>query len=202
MPPIVRCGHRASICPAGSARPASGRCTSADQPEHAAAADGRGHRCALGDGRRAGPLRRRALEARRRFLADFFAREAGDGYGDRFVGGALPAGLDRFAYPYATQTYLLWADVLREPGRRASWSRRCSRQAPTASPFLRRPGRPIRHSDQPDRHRQAVGCAVRLGADPVFRGRRPARHAFSSAATAAMVQWIAAVHAFFAETAS
>jgi alpha,alpha-trehalase len=55
------------------------------------------------------------LKARRRFLASFFARTAGPGYADRFAVGKMPSNVPRFAYPYATQVYLLWADVPARP---------------------------------------------------------------------------------------
>lgn len=53
-----------------------------------------------------------ALADRRSFLADFFLRPDGTGFGDRLVNADRAAGAPEFAYAYATQTYLLWAGVL------------------------------------------------------------------------------------------
>jgi alpha,alpha-trehalase len=141
------------------------------------------------------------LEARRRFLADFFARKAGKGYGDRFAVGELPAGLDQFAYPYATQLYLLWADVLRDPGQAEALVDPLRQAGPHGFAFLApdgaaRFGIPTSLIDTGKQWDAPFAWA------PIqyFAADGLMAHAFSSAATAAMAQWIAAVHAFFAKT--
>jgi alpha,alpha-trehalase len=134
-----------------------------------------------------------ALEARRRFLADFFARESGDDYGDRFVRD-LPAGLDRFAYPYVTQVYLLWADVLRADEAGALVA--ALRQAGGGFTFLAPSGAahfgiPASLTDTGMQWDAPFAWAP----DQYFAVDGLIANAFPSAATAVMAQWIAAVHA-------
>ena len=58
------------------------------------------------------PSGKDALNSRRQFLARYFAREPNDGYADRLIDDDVPKDVPHYAYPYATQFYLLWADVL------------------------------------------------------------------------------------------
>jgi alpha,alpha-trehalase len=145
------------------------------------------------------PYGAEALDARRRFLADFFARESGDGYGDRFLGD-LPAGPDRFAYPYATQVYLLWADVLGTDEVRALVAG--LRQAGDGGfPFLSPPQ--AAHFGIPA---SLIDTGMQWDAPfawaPVqyFAVDGLIANAFASAATPVMKQWVAAIHAYFART--
>ena len=139
------------------------------------------------------------LEARRRFLAEFFARESGDSYGDRFV-GELPAGRERFVYPYATQVYLLWADVLRDAGDASALVRALRRADDGGFAFLAPPqnahfGIPTSLIDTGMQWDAPFAWApVQYFAVDGLMG-----YAFSSVATTAMAQWVAAIHAFFAK---
>jgi len=141
-----------------------------------------------------------ALEARRRFLADFFARGDG-GYGDRYVGGALPAGRERFAYPYATQAYLLWAEALDDPGAAFALLQALQQagdgEALLAGPETTRFGVPSSTRDTGMQWDAPFAWA------PVqyFAALGLLRNAFPAEAAVAMAQWIAAVNAFFARSA-
>jgi alpha,alpha-trehalase len=141
------------------------------------------------------------LQARRRFLADFFAREIGDGYGDRFAIGDLPANVNRFAYPYATQLYLLWADVLRDPGQ-ASALVAGLRQAGTGGLAFLAPAQGAHFGIPSSLIATGEQWDAPFAWAPVqyFAVEGLIGNAFPLAATTAMAQWIAAVHTFFAKT--
>jgi alpha,alpha-trehalase len=141
------------------------------------------------------------LEARRRFLADFFARGSGL-YGDRFAVGDLPASVERFAYPYATQTYLLWADALSEPGQAFALVHALQQEGHGGAVFLAPP-----EAAQFGIPTSLVDTGMQWDAPfawaPIqyFAVEGLLGNAFAPEATVAMAQWIAAVNAFFAEAA-
>jgi alpha,alpha-trehalase len=146
------------------------------------------------------PNGQETLRKRRQFLARYFALESNGGYADRLMQDNLPKDLPRFAYPYATQFYLLWADVLGDADNRAALLRKLQAEvggsaflAPlTVSQF----GIPTSLSntgkqwDAPFAWAPIQYFAVSglISAD------------FPSEATVAMQQWIAAVNAYFAKT--
>jgi alpha,alpha-trehalase len=141
------------------------------------------------------------LQARRRFLADFFARETGDGYGDRFASGDLPANVNRFAYPYATQLYLLWADVLRDPGQAKALVARLQ-QAGTGGPAFLAPPQEAHFGIPSSLIATGEQWDAPFAWAPVqyFAVEGLIGNAFPLAAATVMAQWIAAVHTFFAKT--
>ena len=139
------------------------------------------------------------LAARRQFLASFFARAEGGGYGDRFV-GAPPPGVPRFAYPYATQLYLLWGDVLADAKDAAALVSQLQANdggssflAPPSAPRF---GIPTSLTDT-GKQRDAPFAWAPI---QYFAVDGLATHAFPVEAATAMEQWIAAVNAFFART--
>ncbi len=141
-----------------------------------------------------------SLQARRQFLARFFAREPGSGYADRFVVGDKPANVPRFAYPYATQFYLLWSDVLARPKQTQALVHELQANtggssflAPASAPHFGIPTSLIDTGKQWDAP-FAWAPIQYFAVDGLIATN------FPSEATVAMEQWIATVNAFFAET--
>lgn len=140
------------------------------------------------------------LKKRREFLARYFARQPGGAYADRLMRSDLPKDLPRFAYPYATQFYLLWADVLGDEENREALLRQLKADtggaaflAPATASQVGIPTSLSNTGKQWDGpfawapiQYFAVGGLIRAG--------------FSSEAAVAMEQWIAAVNAYFAKT--
>lgn len=62
-----------------------------------------------GESARSGP---EVLAERRAFLAEFFRRPDGTGFADRLIADDQSVKAPEFAYPYATQSYLLWQGLL------------------------------------------------------------------------------------------
>lgn len=147
------------------------------------------------------PNGNKAIQARKRFLARFFARGAGSGgYADRFVVGDKPAIIGRLAYAYATQFYLLWADVLARPKETEALvdelkvvSEEKTFLAPVTAPHF---GIPSSLRDTGKQWDAPFAWA------PIqyFAVDGLVANDFMSEATVAMEQWIAAVNTFFADT--
>ncbi|MCG8543705.1 MAG: alpha,alpha-trehalase [Alphaproteobacteria bacterium] len=138
--------------------------------------------------------------ARRQFLAGFFARGAGAGYADRFAVGDLPSHRPRLAYPYATQVYLLWGDVLASPAQIDALVQSLKAQkggssflAPLTAPRF---GIPTSLDDTGMQWDAPFAWAPiqYFAADGLLATDFPAE------ATVVMEQWVAAVNAFFAQT--
>lgn len=146
------------------------------------------------------PTGEAALDARRSFLADFFKRDSGHGYADRFAVGEPPSDVPRFAYPYATQTYLLWARVLAAPKDRKALLSELQAGgdgavflAPlTAQQF----GIPTSRADTGEQWDAPYAWAPiqYFAVDGLIAAD------FPSQANAAMQQWVAAANGFFAHT--
>jgi alpha,alpha-trehalase len=140
------------------------------------------------------------LGNRRRFLARYFAREPNGGYADRLIDDDLSRKVPRFAYPYATQFYLLWADVLTDADSKGALLRELQADrggsrfvAPVSAGQFGTPTSLENTGKQWDApfawapiQYFAVGGLIKAD--------------FPSEANAAMQQWIAAVNAYFAET--
>ncbi len=146
------------------------------------------------------PSGKEALNSRRQFLARYFAREPNDGYADRLIGDGIPKDVPRYAYPYATQFYLLWADVLASRESREALLRELKADrrglaflAPVSAGQFGIPTSLANTGKQWDLpfawapiQYFAVGGLIRAD--------------FPSEATVAMQQWISAINAFFAKT--
>ena len=146
------------------------------------------------------PSGKDALNSRRQFLARYFAREPNDGYADRLIDDDLPKHVPPYTYPYATQFYLLWADVLANRESREMLlhelkadSRGSAFLAPVSAGQFGIPTSLTNTGKQWDfpfawAPIQYFAVAGLIRAD------------FPSEATVAMQEWIAVVNAFFAKT--
>ena len=140
------------------------------------------------------------LNRRRQFLTRYFARKPKGGYADRLMDDDLPDHVPRFAYPYATQFYLLWADALTDADGRRALLREL--QADRGGAMFLAPlsagqfGIPTSVVDTGKQWDFPFAWA------PIqyFAVSGLIRADFTSEATVAMQQWIAAVNAFFVET--
>jgi alpha,alpha-trehalase len=146
------------------------------------------------------PYGEEMLNRRRQFLSRYFAREPNDGYADRLTDDDFPRNLPRFAYPYATQFYLLWADVLIDTDSKKALLRDLQADK-DGSTFLApvsagQFGIPTSLANTGKQWDSPFAWA------PIqyFAVSGLIRSDFPSEATAAMQQWVAAVNAYFAKT--
>ena len=146
------------------------------------------------------PSGKDALNSRRQFLARYFAREPNDGYADRLIDDDVPKDVPHYAYPYATQFYLLWADVLANRESREALLRELKADrggsaflAPVAAGKFGIPTSLANTGKQWDSP-FAWAPIQYFAVDGLIRADFPIE------ATLAMQQWIAAINAFFAKT--
>jgi alpha,alpha-trehalase len=146
------------------------------------------------------PNGKEMLDRRREFLARYFARGPNDGYADRLIQDNLPRNIPRFAYPYATQFYVLWGDVLTDTDSKEALLGEL--QADTSgSTFLT-----LRPADQFGIPTSLENTGKQWDAPfawaPIqyFAVSGLITAGFTSEAALAMQQWIAGVNAYFAQT--
>ena len=146
------------------------------------------------------PYGKAFLKVRKRFLANFFARAAGPGYADRFAVGDRPSSLPRFAYPYATQVYFLWGDVLAHREQTEALvdalqakQGGASFLASSAAPQFGVPTSLVDTGKQWD-------APFAWAPIQYFTAGGLVTNDFPLEATVVMEQWIAAVNSFFAES--
>jgi len=146
------------------------------------------------------PNGKEMLDRRREFLARYFAREPNGGYGDRLIQDNLPRNIPRFAYPYATQFYVLWGDVLTDTDGKEALLRELQGDT-NGSTFLT-----LRPTDQFGIPTSLENTGKQWDAPfawaPIqyFAVSGLIRAGFPSEATLVMQQWIAAANAYFAQT--
>lgn len=141
-----------------------------------------------------------ALGKRRQFLARYFARGPNGGYADRLIADDLSRKVPRFAYPYATQFYLLWADVLTDRDSRRALVREL--QADRGGSRFLAPVSAGQFGTPTSLENTGKQWDAPFAWAPIqyFAVGGLTKADFPSEANAAMQQWIAAVNAFFAQT--
>jgi len=146
------------------------------------------------------PHGKEVLAKRRQFLARYFARGPNGGYADRLIDDDLSGNIPRFAYPYATQFYLLWADVLTDRDSRIALVREL--QADKGGSKLLAPAAAGHFGIPTSLENTGKQWDAPFAWAPIqfFAVNGLIKGDFPSEANVAMQQWIAAVNAFFAQT--